>query len=122
MTSEVAGTSHPAITGWILTDSRAVMSSATTYAARGSVLVRGGVALGKPAVSDEVVKDGHLAAVFEFDGEVAAGDLIAPPFIIDPPAIVDGADVLEPSLHDDCGRLAVDTGFDGGGFGLVQEP
>jgi hypothetical protein len=80
------------------------------------------VSLCEPAPTDKVVVDRELAAIFEFDGEVAPGNLVAPPFIVDAPGIEDGADALEAALDDESGWFFARVCFDGGGPWLVQEP
>lgn len=82
--------------------------------------LRGFVGLGIPEVADEVVVDGEAAAALELEGEVAAGDLIAPPLVVDAPGVGHGSDGAEGAAIEDSAGCAVLIGLHGDRGGLVQ--
>src|SRR4051812_2110292 len=73
-----------------------------------------------PAAGAEVAEDGEELAAFEQELIVEAGDLGAPPLVVDTPAVLDGGDGAAPAAPDDRGRPAPALGdLDLEGLGAV---
>src|SRR5262249_9395477 len=82
---------------------------------------RGGAgALEIPAAGAAVAEDGEEVAACEQELVVEAGDLGAPPLVVDAPAVLDGGDGAAPAAPDDRGRATPALGdLDFEGLGAV---
>jgi hypothetical protein len=73
-----------------------------------------------PAAGTEVAEDGEELTAFEQELVVEAGDLGAPPLVVEAPAVLDGGDGAAPAAPDDRGRTAPALGdLDFEGLGAV---